>query len=254
VCFFCERDQQNLCTTLMDEMILGTYAQYVRVPARVVRTNVFVKPDHIPFDQAALLEPLSSVCFGLSALTPELRRSDATALIVGAGPIALLWLVALRHAGVGRVIVAGRRPTRLAVASALGADRVFGEDDDLGTGIAEVTAGRGADLVVECTGQPDVWEAATGYARRGGLVVLFGGCRPGTSVALDTYRLHYDGVRVASPFHFRPRDVADAHAMLLGTEIEWSRFITSHVGLDDVPALFERLDDGRDIKCAVVPH
>ena len=253
-CFFCDRDQQNLCTTLMDEMILGAYAELVRVPARVVRANLFSKPDALPFEHAALLEPLSSVCFGLDLLTPEIRRSDATALILGAGPIALLWLVALRDAGVGSVVVGGRRRARLEAAARLGADAVCGEGEDLRAQVAERTQGRGADVVIECTGLPEVWEVAPEYARRGGLVVLFGGCPGGTRVSLDTYRLHYDGVRIASPFHFRPRDVQAARTLLLSGGVDWERFITSHAGLDDVPALFERLADGRDIKCAVLPH
>jgi L-iditol 2-dehydrogenase len=70
-CFHCERDEQNLCTSLTDEMILGAYAEFVLVPERVARVNVYRKPDGLPFDQAALLEPLSSVCFGLTHLVPS---------------------------------------------------------------------------------------------------------------------------------------------------------------------------------------
>jgi L-iditol 2-dehydrogenase len=251
-CFFCERDQENLCETLMEEMILGAYAEYVRIPERVLRVNVFEKPADLPFEQAALLEPLSSVCFGLAGLSPSVLRSDATALLLGAGPIALLWLVALRASGVGKIIVAGRRAGRLGVAKAFGADLTLGEDQDGATAILHETKGRGADLVVECTGTPEVWQAAPSYARRGGAVVLFGGCPPGTTAAFDTYRLHYDGVTIASPFHFRPRDVARAKALLATPGVDWSRFITSRAELEQVPAVFERLGDGTDVKCAIL--
>ncbi len=252
LCFFCQRDQENLCETLMDEMILGAYAEYVRIPERVLRVNVFEKPAALPFEQAALLEPLSSVCFGLAGLSPSLLRSDATALLLGAGPIALLWLVALRASGVGKIVVAGRRPARLEVARAFGADRTLGESSDVASAIRAETDGRGADIVVECTGTPEVWQAAPGYARRGGAVVLFGGCRPGTTASFDTYRLHYDGVAITSPFHFRPRDVARAKELLLKPGVEWSRFITSRAELEQVPAVFARLDDGTDVKCAIL--
>jgi len=83
--------------------------------------------------------------------------------------------------------------------------------------------------------------------------VLFGGCAPGTKFTLDTYRLHYDGVRVASPFHFRPRDVEAAYDLLCSRAADWSGFITSHATLDDIAAVFARLEDGLDIKCAIVP-
>jgi L-iditol 2-dehydrogenase len=252
-CFFCERDQENLCETIMDEMILGAYAEYVRIPERVLRVNVFEKPAEIPFEQAALLEPLSSVCFGIAGVPAPVLRRDSTALVIGAGPIALLWLVALRASGIGRVIVAGRRAARLEVARAFGADLTVGENDDVGVCIRRETAGRGADLVIECTGLPEVWSAAPTYVRRGGHVVLFGGCRPGTTVSLDTYRIHYDGVTLASPFHFRPRDVARAREMLGRRDVDWSRFITSRASLEEIPKVFARLEDGNDVKCAILP-
>ena len=62
------------------------------------------------------------------------------------------------------------------------------------------------------------------------------------------------GVRVASPFHFRPRDVAEAFRLLGRRDLGWDKLITSRAGLDDVPAVFERLGDGREIKCAIVPE
>jgi L-iditol 2-dehydrogenase len=253
-CFFCDRSQENLCTTIMDEMILGAYADYVRVPSRVVRNNVYRKPSALPFAQAALLEPLSSVCFGASALTPELRRNDATALIIGAGPIALLWLAVLRDAGVGTIIVAGRRLPRLRVARSLGADIVVGEGEEVSAAVDQATGGRGADIVVECTGSPQVWEQAPAYARIGGMVVLFGGCKQGTQVSFDTYALHYDGIRIVSPFHFRPDDVAHAFTLLEQPGFDWSRFITFSAGLDQISDVFERLETGEDIKCAILPH
>lgn len=252
-CFHCRRDEENLCVSLMERMILGAYAEYVLVPEHVARVNVFTKPDELPFEQAALLEPLSSVCFGLAGLPSAALREDSTVLIIGAGPIALLWLVVLKVRGVGSVLVAGRRAPRLEAARAFGADILVGEEEDLGAVVRNATGGRGADAVVECTGLPDVWSLAPSYVRRGGSAVLFGGCAPGTSVTLDTFRLHYDGVRVSSPFHFRPRDVKSAHDLLCSRAVDWSGFITSHATLEEVGAVFARLEDGRDIKCAIVP-
>ena len=253
-CFYCERDQQNLCDSIMDEMILGAYAEYLRIPERVVRSNVYSKPDDLPYEQAALLEPLSSVCFGLSQIPEAFRGAGSTALILGAGPIALLWLVALQASGFERVVVAGRRAPRLEVARSFGAHTTLGEGEDVGARLRELTSGRGADVVVECTGVPQIWEDAPGYARRGGFVVWFGGCAPGTTVELDTFRMHYDGVSVASPFHFRPRDVAASYELLRRCDVNWANFITSRASLDEVPAVFESLGDGRDVKCAILPH
>jgi L-iditol 2-dehydrogenase len=84
-------------------------------------------------------------------------------------------------------------------------------------------------------------------------VVLFGGCAAGTRVTFDTYRLHYDGVRLSSPFHFRPRDVRRAYELLVSPGFDWSRLISSRASLAEVPEVFARLADGREIKCAILP-
>ena len=74
-CFYCERGQQNLCESIMDEMVLGGYGEMLRIPARVLTSNAFHKPETLSWEHAALLEPLSSVCFALSHLGDhDLRR------------------------------------------------------------------------------------------------------------------------------------------------------------------------------------
>lgn len=258
-CFWCRRDEENLCETLTDELLLGAYADYLLVPARILRRNAFVKPDGLPFEIAALLEPLSSVCFGLTKVPVRKVRGDATVLLIGSGPIAMLWLRALQAHGAERVIVAARRRARLGAADAMGAFRTIataeeGGDEALAALVAEATEGRGCDAVVECTGQPGVWEAAPGYARRGGSVVLFGGCASGTRASFDTGRIHYDGVELSSPFHFRPRDVAEARRLLLRDGVDWTPLVSGRASLDDVPALFLRLGDAGEMKVAILPH
>ncbi len=252
-CIHCRRDQENLCESIMDEMILGAYADYVLVPERVLRANLFRKPDGLAFEHAALLEPLASVCFGLAHLPAFALGEDATVVILGAGPIAMLWLMALKAAGTPRVVVAGRRPARLAIARAVGADETIGEGEDVAELVRRYTHGAGADAVVECTGLAEVWEQALAVARRGATVVLFGGCAAGTRAAFDTYRLHYDGVQIASPFHFRPRDVRAAYDLLASGAIDGAAIVRTRARLEELPQVFRRLGEGRELKCAILP-
>jgi len=253
-CLWCLSDEENLCATLTDELLLGAYADYLLIPERILRRNAFLKPENLSFEVAALLEPLSSVCFGLTKIPLRKIRSEATVVILGSGPIAMLWLRALQAHGAARVIVAGRRPARLATARSMGAlATVATSEGDLASVVAEATGGRGCDAVIECTGQVDVWEQAPGYARRGGSVVLFGGCASGTHVSFDTSRIHYDGVELSSPFHFRPRDVAEARRLLCREDLDWSPLVSGHASLDDVPALFPTLGDAGEMKIAIHP-
>jgi len=235
----------------METYVLGGYAEYLTVPARVIRTNLFAKPAALPFAEAALLEPLSCVAFGLEQ---TVLRPDDTAVVIGAGAIGLLHLVALRALGVERVYVIARNPQRAAVAQAVGAGGIIARSaEEAREEVLAVTAGRGADLVIECTAQPRVWEAALFLARPGGQVVLFGGCPSGTTAAFDTYRLHYDQVRVLSPFHFTPKAVRRAYELLVSGKIPASKLISGTYPLAQLPYAFELLQQGEGIKYAIIP-
>jgi L-iditol 2-dehydrogenase len=255
-CFWCANDEENLCETLTDELLLGAYADYLLIPERILRRNAFHKPESMSFEHAALLEPLSSVCFGLTKIPTRKIRGESTVLLLGSGPIAMLWLRALQAHGAGNVIVAARRPARLETARAMGASRTVATQNgpaELAAEIADATGGRGCDVVVECTGQVEVWEDAPRYARRGGSVVLFGGCASGTHARFDTGRLHYDGVEISSPFHFRPRDVAEARRLLALDGLDWSPLVSGHARLAELPSLLPTLGDAGEMKIAITP-
>src|SRR5512140_2398962 len=117
-CYYCERQQENLCSTLMDDYVFGAYAEYVKLPARIVGMNVFPKPPHLSFAEAALLEPLSCVVHGLQQIPV---RQDDTVVLIGAGAISLLHVLVLRAMGVRHLIVLGRNHRRAAFAHAAGA-------------------------------------------------------------------------------------------------------------------------------------
>jgi L-iditol 2-dehydrogenase len=119
--------------------------------------------------------------------------------------------------------------------------------------VRSFTKGLGVDYVFECTGQPRVWEETTGYVRRGGTIVLFGGCRKGTTVTYDTERLHYDEITLKGVFHFTPGDVKTAFRLLAGRKIEVNKLITATCSLRDLPRVFARLSRGEGIKYVVLP-
>ena len=250
-CFYCQRQQENLCTSLMETMVLGGYAEYLTIPARVVRTNLFLKPATLSFAEAALLEPLSCVTFGLQQAK---LRPDDTAIVIGAGAIGLLHVVVLRALGVERVYVVARNAQRAQTARELGAYGIIPyAAEEARAAILDISAGRGADLVIECTAQPTVWEESLFFARPGGQVVLFGGCPAGTTVAFDTYLIHYDQVQVLSPFHFTPQAVRTSYELLAAGNIPTKKLISGTFALPQLSHVFDLLQQGEGIKYAVVP-
>lgn len=250
-CYFCQRQQENLCDTVMETMVLGAYAEYIKLPARIVKMNLYPKPDDLSFAVAALLEPLSCVLHGLESI---MLRPDDHVVLVGAGAISLLHLLTLRAMGLQHIAVLGRRPNRAQHARRLGAEAVFtGGVQHARDQVLAYTQGRGADVVIECTGQVDVWEATPGLARRGGHVVLFGGCPPGTGVRIDTQRFHYDQLRIVSPFHFTPRAVRRAYELLIGDSFDGGALISGSYPLKELAEALSEHQRGDGIKFAVVP-
>jgi len=83
--------------------------------------------------------------------------------------------------------------------------------------------------------------------------VLFGGCLSGTTAAFDTYRLHYDQVRILSPFHFTPKAVRRAYELLVSGKIPASQLISGTYPLAQLPYAFDLLQRGEGIKYAIIP-
>jgi L-iditol 2-dehydrogenase len=250
-CFFCVREQENLCPQVLETMVHGAYAEYVNVPGHVVQTNLYAKPPDVSYEHAALLEPLSCV---VHAVEPLQLRADDTVVLIGAGAFALLHLLLLRERRVGQIVVITRGTQRAALAQRLGADLVItGGVEHARDAVRDVTGGRGADVVIECTGQLAVWDLAPALVRCGGQAVLFGGCPRGSVMRVDTGRLHYDQVSILSPFHFTPRNVRSAYDLLARGALDIGALISGSYKLEDLMEAFARLQQGDGAKFAIIP-
>lgn len=246
-CRYCRKRLFNLCENIMNSKVLGAFAEYILLPAHIVKQNLFHKPDGLPYEEAAFLEPLSCVVHSMADLA--VRKGDRV-LIIGAGPIGLLHLLLAKLKG-AEVIITGLEQERLNLARALGADRTVSPDDVTGA-VKEFTDGLGVDFVFECTGQANVWEDSVTHVRRGGTVILFGGCKSGTTVTYDTYRLHYDEITLKGVFHFTPLDVKKAYGLLQGT-LDVSPLISGSYSLSELKIPLEKLSKGEGIKYAIIP-
>ncbi|MCL4476214.1 MAG: zinc-binding dehydrogenase [Nitrospirae bacterium] len=246
-CRYCRKRLFNLCENIMNSKVLGAFAEYILLPEHIVKQNLFHKPDGLPYEEAAFLEPLSCVVHSMAALA--IRKGERV-LIIGAGPIGLLHLLLAKLKG-AEVIITGLEQERLALAESLGADRAVAPGE-LIDALREFTGGMGVDFVFECAGQVSVWEDSVSYVRRGGAVILFGGCKSGTTVTYDTYRLHYDEITLKGVFHFTPPDVKKAYALLKGT-LDVSPLISGRYRLSELEIPLEKLSKGKGIKYAIIP-
>jgi L-iditol 2-dehydrogenase len=221
VCEWCSRGRENLCSDL--HYLNGAFSEYLLVPRRFAERTTYRLPDAMPFEIAALAEPLACVLHGLEISSLE-RASNI--VVYGGGPIGLLFVDVLASSpadfpagGEHHIVLADPNPARLEAGTALGADVAVQVDRDGGEAsrlCKTSRTGDGFDIAIEATGSPAAWQDALASVRPGGLVQLFGGCPPGTTVPLDTHRLHYSEITVKSAYHHRPATFERALALLEG--------------------------------------
>lgn len=239
-CFFCRNGQQNLCDDLLFNN--GAYAEYVRVPARIVEKNTLLLPAGLPFEHAALTEPLACVLRGLEESG---AKAGQTAIVLGAGPIGLLFIHAASLLGL-EVIAIVKRSDQVTAARRLGASdvvRVADVSDPLHTARALTPGGRGADVVFEAVATPEAWQWAVQLVRKGGVVNLFGGPPAGTMVSLDTNLIHYSDLTLKASFHHTPATARKAFDLLCSGRFQAEAFLTGSTDLEKVPELFLRMLD-----------
>ncbi len=251
-CFYCRRGKFSLCEDLL--LLNGAYAEYLLVPERIVRQNLYQLAPGTSFVAAALTEPLACALHGIdaSAIAP-----GDTVAILGSGPLGLLLAAAAKLQG-AHVIITGHGEQRLALARHFGADVVI----DVGAmspqehceAVRKKTDHqRGADVVIEAVGTPETWALATSMARPGGLVNFFGGCPSGTQVSLETRPLHYSELTLKGVFHHTPAYFAQALDLINNHSIDVEALITARVPLASTLEVFDLLLHKRGVKYALIP-
>jgi L-iditol 2-dehydrogenase len=157
----------------------GGYAEFVRVPVR----NLRCLPNSVSDLEGSLIEPLAVALRAVNRTPFEL---GATVAVVGAGPIGVLAMLALKLKGAGTVILSDLSDHRLELARSLGADIVVNaKDRDPVQAVRDATDGDGADAVLEAVGVTPSVRQAIGMTRTGGAVTWIGNAAPNVDVPMQ---------------------------------------------------------------------
>jgi L-iditol 2-dehydrogenase len=254
-CYYCLIHQPNLCEHL-DESIVGftwpgTYAEFVRIPQRIVRQNTFLVPDGVPLENVASLEPLACVVHGWELMHPN---PGGTAVIIGGGPIGLLHAQLARLHGARKVALCDVVPERLQEAEKMGVDATINSaTDNLNNRVLDFTDQRGADIVVEAVGRRETWETTQTLVRKGGTILLFGGCPSGTTMSFDAERIHYGELHIQGAFHHTPSAVERAFRLIVSGRVSIKPLISHEMPLEKAKEALELMGRGQALKVALRP-
>ena len=249
-CTMCQKNRYNLCEDMI--WLWGAYAEYIKVPARMVWVNMQQIPESVSYLEASIAEPLACVLHGAEEAGVKLGDSVA---IIGAGPIGLLHLLTAKKMGASKTIMIDVVDERLDLASKLGADATInGSKTDVVKNVRELTGGYGADIAIEAIGLPATWEQALKLARKGGVVLEFGGCPPGTEIKVNAEQFHYGELTLRGAFHATPMHFRKALDLIASHTIDVRPLITREVPLEQIRTAFDLLTTSkRDVKIGIIP-
>lgn len=186
-CEFCRKGMYNLCPEVVffaTPPIDGVFQEYVAHEAALC----FKLPDNVSTLEGALIEPLA---VGFHAANQGGAHAGQTAVVMGAGCIGLVSMMALKAEGVSKVYVVDVMQKRLDKALELGADGVInGMEQDTVQAVMKLTNGAGCDVAVETAGTEITTRQTISFTKKGATIVLVGYSKTGEmklpmSLALD---------------------------------------------------------------------
>jgi D-arabinitol dehydrogenase (NADP+) len=192
-CYFCQKRQFNQCLNLKAIGVThdGGFAQYVAVPESAVYSI-----GNLSFGAAALIEPLACVVWGLKQV--QVQTGDQV-LILGAGPMGLLMLQAVKHAGAATVTVVDKSDWRLRLAAQLGATTTV-QTAQLEPDALRDIAPYGFEVVADATGVPSVMAQGFKQVAPGGKLWIFGVAPADAVVNLPPYQIFRRDIRIIGSF------------------------------------------------------
>lgn len=176
-CWFCRRGQTQLCDSfanlgagMFGGAMPGAQAELIRVP--VADVNLLAIPDGIDDERALFVGDVMATAYYVASLG-RVEPGDTVA-VVGAGPLGFLIAQAVKGQDAGRVAVLDREPDRLSLVASIASDVIDIRERNPQTALADMTSGRGADVVLEAVGSTEAFELSIDTVRRGGRVVVAG--------------------------------------------------------------------------------
>lgn len=197
VCDYCVAGHTELCPDLrsLGINVNGGFAEYLLVPeAAVTQGNVVEIGDRVSFEEASLAEPLSCVYNSFERCRTE---PGEIVLVIGAGPIGLMHAKVHKLGGAGMVIIHDINESRLTICREEDPFFITVGPERPKEQIAELTQGRGADIVITAVSSPAAQQLAFEVAATNGRVIFFGGLPRGKEmVSLNTNIIHYRMITV----------------------------------------------------------
>ena len=250
-CFFCKKAEYSLCENL--EFLNGAFAEYIKIPKNIVKHNLY---------QVSRLDKLEELCLtqtlavALHGFQRSCIKDDDKVIVYGLGPIGQTFIKLIKFFTKAKVYAVARSQHKLDLAKENGADSLVDinnlPDDEIKMKFKNLLP-YGGDVVIEAVGKPEAWQLCLSLVRKGGLINYFGGCTKGTSIQVDTFRLHYDEIKLLGVFHHSPEYMKAALELISSDKISMKNLISEKLSLSDLPKSLSLHEEGKVFKTLIYP-
>lgn len=253
-CFFCKKEEYELCKNL--DFLNGSFAEYIKIPAQIAQHNLYKIPNDLDFQAAVMTQTLAVVLQGF--YKTEIKPGDVVA-IYGLGAIGQCFIkLCKNYINDVTVVAIGRSESKLELARNNGADHCLRHcepegrgNPDLETKVKALTQDYGADKVIEATGSIEAWQEAMSLVRPGGTVNFFGGPPKGSKIELDSFQIHYQETKIVSSFHHQPKYIKEALELISSGKIKMNDLISHEMRLEDLEKALNMMIAGEAMKVLI---
>ncbi|MCH2227202.1 MAG: zinc-binding dehydrogenase [Candidatus Caenarcaniphilales bacterium] len=248
-CFFCKKEEYSLCKNL--EFLNGSFSEYIIIPAKIVKHNLYKVEERQDLDSLCMTQTLAVALHGFER--SKIKDKDVV-VIYGLGAIGQCFIKLCKAFRDCEVIALGRSEHKLKLAQENGADKSINISGLNGKEIEQTLKKEhkyGADVVIEAVGKEEAWQNCINLVRAGGLINYFGGCTKGSSINLDTYRVHYEEIKIIGVFHHSPYFIQKAFELIASKQIDMKNLISEELRLKDLKVALEKHRQGQVFKILI---
>ncbi len=251
-CHYCRHGNVSMCRTFKTSNLdPGGFAEYVRIPASHVKMTAFKIPAEMSYDEAIFMEPLACVLRNFKRTT---FLPGDTVLVIGLGSMGLLTGQVAKHRA-GHVIGSDLKEERRALGRKLGFDAVLdGDMKRLESAVAEMTQGRGVDLVVLTAGGTKLYSEVSSLVRDGGSINIFAGLSPGERVSYDVNELYGRELTVYSSYSPSPTELHEALEHLRSGHVRTDILSSNSYPLGNLAQAIDACGNGDILKAIIRPE
>lgn len=259
-CFYCRHKLYAQCEiykrvgiTAGFEPAGGGFAQYIRVMDWIVRDGVELIPDGVSFESATFVEPVNTCLKAVVAANPQ---AGDVVLIQGQGPIGLIFTMLVARTG-ATIVATDTIPERLALARRFGAAEAYDpRTTDIPRRMVEITAGRGADLVLVAASARGIVDEAIRSSRPGSKILLFAQTSDQERVELSGASICKDERTLFGVYSASVDLQAESARLVFSGELRVEELISHCLMLDEIEQGIELAlhPDAKSLKILVQPQ